>query len=69
MVRHCPTEVVNNIDENFAAYAVNDRVTFEAFKELLTEVDNGLRAYPATAQVAKQAGPYSCPLVISSAQL
>jgi NADH:ubiquinone reductase (non-electrogenic) len=27
-------------------------------KEMLTEVDNGLRALPATAQVAKQEGEH-----------
>ena len=52
-------EVINNIDDKFAAHAdAGERCTFEGFKAMLTEVDNGLRALPATAQVAKQEGEY-----------
>jgi NADH:ubiquinone reductase (non-electrogenic) len=54
-------EVINNIDSKFAAHAddaARMRCSFEGFKAMLTEVDNGLRALPATAQVAKQEGEY-----------
>ncbi len=52
-------EVVNNIDDKFAAFADDTgRCSFEGFEKMLTEVDNGLRALPATAQVAKQEGEY-----------
>jgi NADH:ubiquinone reductase (non-electrogenic) len=53
-------EVVNNIDEVFSTHAdaKTGRCSFEGFKAMLTEVDNGLRALPATAQVAKQEGEY-----------
>mmetsp|Transcript_10197 Transcript_10197/g.42038 ORF Transcript_10197/g.42038 Transcript_10197/m.42038 type:complete len:583 (-) Transcript_10197:119-1867(-) len=52
-------EVVNNIDDKFAVFAqANGRCTFDGFSKMLTEVDNGLRALPATAQVAKQEGEY-----------
>ena len=53
-------EVINNIDDAFAKYADKDtgRCAFEGFQAMLTEVDNGLRALPATAQVAKQEGEH-----------
>jgi len=53
-------EVINNIDDKFAAYANPDtgKCSFEGFQKMLTEVDNGLRALPATAQVAKQEGEF-----------
>ena len=52
-------EVVNNIDDKFAAFADDTgRCSFEGFEKMLAEVDNGLRALPATAQVAKQEGEY-----------
>jgi len=53
-------EVVNNIDAVFSTHAdaKTGRCSFEGFKAMLTEVDNGLRALPATAQVAKQEGEY-----------
>ena len=53
-------EVINNIDAKFDAFAdkATGKCTFEGFSGMLTEVDNGLRALPATAQVAKQEGEY-----------
>ena len=52
-------EVVNNIDEEYAAFAKsNGKMGFQGFSDMLTKVDNGLRALPATAQVAKQEGEY-----------
>lgn len=53
-------EVINNIDDKYATHAdaPGGRCSFEGFKAMLTEVDNGLRALPATAQVAKQEGEY-----------
>lgn len=52
-------EVINNIDDEFAAFCKpNGKCSFEGFSNMLTKVDNGLRALPATAQVAKQEGEY-----------
>lgn len=52
-------EVINNIDDEFAAFCTSDGAcSFEGFSSMLTKVDNGLRALPATAQVAKQEGEY-----------
>ena len=53
-------EVINNIDASFVKHAdaSTKRCTFVGFENMLTEVDNGLRALPATAQVAKQEGEY-----------
>ena len=53
-------EVINNIDASFVKHAdaSTNRCTFVGFENMLTEVDNGLRALPATAQVAKQEGEY-----------
>ena len=53
-------EVINNIDEAFDKHSdpSTKKLSFEGFKGMLTEVDNGLRALPATAQVAKQEGEY-----------
>jgi NADH:ubiquinone reductase (non-electrogenic) len=40
-------------------------LTKEQFKELLQQIDSGLRALPATAQVAKQQGEYMAALLAS----
>ncbi|KIY96076.1 NADH dehydrogenase, extrinsic [Monoraphidium neglectum] len=39
-------------------------LTKEQFKELLQKIDSGLRALPATAQVAKQQGEYIAELLV-----
>jgi hypothetical protein len=45
-------EVINNIDVKFPAFCTMDDegggLSFAGFSEMLTEVDNGLRALPAT---------------------
>lgn len=53
-------EIINNIDDKFSTFAnpKTGKCSFEGFQGMLTEVDNGLRALPATAQVAKQEGEY-----------
>ena len=42
------------------------KLTREQFKEILKKIDSGLRALPATAQVARQQGSYLADLVASN---
>lgn len=52
-------EVVNRLEEKFPLFTQgSERMNFEQFHVMLEDVDKGLRALPATAQVAKQQGQY-----------
>jgi NADH:ubiquinone reductase (non-electrogenic) len=55
------------IDEELYSKYVNDDASLdrEEFQELLQTIDSGLRALPATAQVAKQEGEYLAKLFAS----
>ncbi|CEG01132.1 Pyridine nucleotide-disulphide oxidoreductase,FAD/NAD(P)-binding domain [Ostreococcus tauri] len=52
-------EICARIDEEFPKFTQgSDRMMYPEFRNMLEEVDKGLRALPATAQVAKQQGQY-----------
>lgn len=55
------------VDEDLYSKYVNDDASLdrEEFRELLQTIDSGLRALPATAQVAKQEGEYLAQLFSS----
>lgn len=59
--------VSQTIDEDLYSKYVNDDASLdrEEFRELLQTIDSGLRALPATAQVAKQEGEYLAQLFAS----
>ena len=50
-------EISNRVDDVFKQFTDGgSRMTFPQFRNMLEDVDKGLRALPATAQVAKQEG-------------
>ena len=52
-------EICARIDEEFPKFTQgSDRMMYPEFRNMLEGVDKGLRALPATAQVAKQQGQY-----------
>jgi NADH:ubiquinone reductase (non-electrogenic) len=52
-------EIYNRVDDVFTTFTGgSDRMSFPEFRVMLEDVDKGLRALPATAQVAKQEGQY-----------
>jgi NADH:ubiquinone reductase (non-electrogenic) len=52
-------EISNRVDDVFKQFTNGgSRMTFPQFRSMLEDVDKGLRALPATAQVAKQEGQY-----------
>ena len=52
-------EIYNRVDDVFKQFSLgSDRMTYPQFRSMLEDVDKGLRALPATAQVAKQEGEY-----------
>ena len=52
-------EISNRVDDVFKQFTDGgSRMTFPQFRNMLEDVDKGLRALPATAQVAKQEGQY-----------
>ena len=52
-------EISNRVDDVFKKFTDGgSRMSFPQFRNMLEDVDKGLRALPATAQVAKQEGEY-----------